>query len=274
MAVRTVTRRGARRLVIDIAFRHPDGTKGRYRHDAEVQTLAAARAEERRRLAALAATGSPYERPPGIDATPPPSPPPASPAASGPPKAEEPALPIFAEVVKRYRAEFAPTRLKPSTARNYGKVLDGFLVPRLGDLPIHRIDADVARRLDLEHVRRNTRSSTRRNVQTVLRSVLCRFAVEAGLLKEPPRMPRLPPIGVPEGGPGRVALPRSAPLLRDLALPGWGGGAGGAAARRARAPHHDRALRARRVERPRGRDEAARPGGLRLGRGNGVVTAW
>lgn len=195
MAVRTVTRRGARRLVIDIAFRHPDGTKGRYRHDAEVQTLAAARAEERRRLAALAATGSPYERPPGIDAAAPPTSSPAPLVTSSAPKAEEPTLPAFAEVVKRYRAEFAPTRLKPSTARNYGKVLDGFLVPRLGGLPINRIDADVVRRLDLEYVRRNARSSTRRNVQTVLRSVLCRFAVEAGLLEEPPRMPRLPPIG-------------------------------------------------------------------------------
>jgi hypothetical protein len=39
MAVRTVTRRGERRLIVDIRFRNSDGTRARYRHDAEVQTL-------------------------------------------------------------------------------------------------------------------------------------------------------------------------------------------------------------------------------------------
>jgi hypothetical protein len=63
MAVRTVKRRGERRLVIDMLYTKPDGAKGSYRHDAEVLNMAAARAEERRRLAALAATGSPYETP-------------------------------------------------------------------------------------------------------------------------------------------------------------------------------------------------------------------
>lgn len=191
MAVRTVMRRGARHLVVDIVFRNPDGTPGRYRHDAEVQTLTAARAEERRRLAALAATGSPHERPPGTDAARPPT----LPQVATAPKAHGPSSLTFAEVVSRYRTEFAPTRLKPSTAKSYGKVIDGFLIPRLGDLPVDRIDAGVVRELDLEYVRRDARSGTRRNVQTVLRSVVCRFAVEAGFLKEPPRMPRMPRIG-------------------------------------------------------------------------------
>jgi hypothetical protein len=42
-------------------YRTPDGKKARHRHDAEVQAWPAARAEERRSLAALAATGLPYE---------------------------------------------------------------------------------------------------------------------------------------------------------------------------------------------------------------------
>ena len=43
--VRTITRRKKRVLVIDFSYRKPDGSKGRYRHDAEVQTRAAAVAE-------------------------------------------------------------------------------------------------------------------------------------------------------------------------------------------------------------------------------------
>jgi hypothetical protein len=58
--VRTTERRGRRVMVIDFSYRRPDGTKARYRHDAEVQMRATAVAEERRRLAALAATGSPF----------------------------------------------------------------------------------------------------------------------------------------------------------------------------------------------------------------------
>ena len=58
MPVRVVTRRDERRLIVDIRYRNPDGTRARYRHDAEVQTLSAARAEDRRRLGLLATTGS------------------------------------------------------------------------------------------------------------------------------------------------------------------------------------------------------------------------
>jgi hypothetical protein len=101
MAVRTVMRRGKRHLVIDFSYRKPDGSKGRYRHDAEVQTLAAARAEEQRRLAALASTGSPFEvvdpiaREQVVSA----------PVATGP---------TFAEVVEKYKEAYLPT-LKAST---------------------------------------------------------------------------------------------------------------------------------------------------------------
>src|SRR4029079_4882438 len=45
----------------DILYTKPDGTKARYRHDAQVQNLSAARAEDRRRLSMLASTGSPLQ---------------------------------------------------------------------------------------------------------------------------------------------------------------------------------------------------------------------
>jgi hypothetical protein len=61
MTVRKETRRGEPRLVIDINYTKRDGSRGRYRKDAQVQTLTAARAEDRRLLALLAQHGEPYE---------------------------------------------------------------------------------------------------------------------------------------------------------------------------------------------------------------------
>ena len=49
MTIRKTTRGGRPFLVIDIAYRTSDGTKRRYRRDAQVQTMIAARAEEFRR---------------------------------------------------------------------------------------------------------------------------------------------------------------------------------------------------------------------------------
>ena len=184
MAVRTVRRRGTRRLVLDIPYRASDGTKARYRHDAEVQTLSAARAEERRRLAALAATGSPYELPPGT--TPPPT--------RKPVPAAEPS-PSFGEVADRYLADFAPSHLKASTRHGYGHVVRGFLKPRIGEFSIDQVDAKVVRDLDVELVERGSKPSTRRNVQAVLRSILCRYAVETRLLHKAPDLPKLPKVG-------------------------------------------------------------------------------
>jgi hypothetical protein len=59
--IRKIERRGERILVIDIRYKKPDGSNGRYRHDAQVQTTAAATAEERRLLANIAQYGDVYE---------------------------------------------------------------------------------------------------------------------------------------------------------------------------------------------------------------------
>ena len=44
MTIRKVERRGETRLIIDIHYRKKDGSQGRYRHDAQVNTVAAATA--------------------------------------------------------------------------------------------------------------------------------------------------------------------------------------------------------------------------------------
>ena len=182
MAVRTVTRRGKRRLVIDFSFRKPDGSKGRYRHDAEVQTLAAARAEERRRLAALASTGSPFEV--------------VDPVAREQVTAASSHELTFEKVVDRYLAEFAPSQLKPSTRHGYESAIRAWLKPHFGKLPLRTIDAKAVRDFDTAMVRGGLhRSTSRRAILIVLYSIVCRFAVEADLLDKASKLPKLPKVG-------------------------------------------------------------------------------
>jgi integrase len=188
MAVRITKRRGKRRLIIDIRYTKPDGSPGRYRKDAEVQTLAAARAEERRRLAALALTGSPSTRVDETSDTP-------DPSTGSTHRLQTTPKPSLAEVVEGCYRTFAQTSLKPSTRRGYEAVLKGFVLPRIGDRPINMIDAACMRSLDAEMVERGAKAGTRRQMQAVLRSVLCKHAVETGLLDEPPRFPKLPKSG-------------------------------------------------------------------------------
>ena len=185
MAVQVVTRRGVRRLVIDIRYTKSDGSPGRFRRDAEVQTMAAARAEDRRRLAALAISGSPtglpeVGTPPAIATEPPPV------VAS---------KPTFDSVAKEYLRTFATSQLKASTRHGYTKIIHGLLIPQLGRLTVDTIDVEQIRKMDALLAARKARPSTRRNAQVVLRSVLCRYAVEAKILAEAPKFPRFPKVG-------------------------------------------------------------------------------
>ena len=179
--VRATKRRDKRVLVIDISYSKPDGSHGRYRRDAEVQTHAAATAEDRRRLAALATTGSPFAL---VDET-------AAKIESS--RALVTACGVtFGETVVRYWTTYAPSRLKVSTRVCYRMVLDVHLLPRLADRPLAAIDAASVRALDADLVRAGASRPLRRQIQIVLRSVVRRFAVEANLLAEPPAMPPLP----------------------------------------------------------------------------------
>ena len=114
--IRKVDRRGRAILVIDILYKSKNGTNARYRHDAQVQTMAAATAEERQILANIASYGAPF--PPSREVE---------------DETETPRGPTFAEVVAEYRRTFMVTDLKPTTQRGYDSMLDATLLPWFGD---------------------------------------------------------------------------------------------------------------------------------------------
>lgn len=204
MPVRTTKRRGQRRYVIDIQFRNPDGTPGRFRRDAEVQTLISARAEERRRLVLLAETGSPE----GVRQE---TTRPVTTTGNGAPS---PTVTV-GEQVKRFLASYGTTRLKPSTRFSYTTVIERLLVPEIGELPLALVDATTVRGIDARLVRRGAKPSTRRNAQCVLRSVL-RHAREEGRLERMPELPALPRVG---GRISRVMLVDEVDRLLAAATP-------------------------------------------------------
>lgn len=180
--VRTIKRRGQRVLVIDFSYTKPDGNKGRYRRDAEVQTRAAALAEERRRLAAVASKGSPFVLLDEAAAK-------AEAEQASPPAA---AGPTFGDVVKGFFDVFAPSKLKASTRCHYKSVLYTHVLKHLGNKPLVDINAATMRELDATLAKSGAGKAARRGSQVAVRSVVCRYAVEAGLLAEEPRMPKLP----------------------------------------------------------------------------------
>jgi len=184
MTIRKVTRRGEPRLLIDISYRKPDGSLGRFRKDPEVQTMAAARAEERRILAIIAQHGEPRE-PKASD---------AQPQENGSAPADAKQRVTFAEAVSLFRSGKAITELKPSTRHGYEEILSNRLLPRFGDCSLDAITFEEVTKLDAEMVRVGVSPSRRRNVQIVIRSVL-RAAVDAGKLTQMPRLPALPKKG-------------------------------------------------------------------------------
>ncbi len=180
MTVRTITRRGRRKFVIDLWHHKKDGTLARFRHDSAAVTITAAREEERRVRDRIARTGSPYEEP----------------------VSHEPVLtPTYREVVERFRSTYMQTELKFTSRRGYEHVLTHHLVPIFGDLPITEVNSRMVRQLDFELGKQRVRrkklraKSTRNNILIVLRSTL-QFAVQEGDL---PAMPAgLPPLKQPE----------------------------------------------------------------------------
>jgi len=174
--IRKTTRRGETRLIIDIHYRRKDGTRARFRKDAQVQTLTAARAEERRILGFIAQHGDPFE-----------------PAAEKEAVQDERPM-TFPEAVELFRTGKALTALKPSTRVAYEEILEGRLLPKVKDKPLTEITFELVNRLDAELVEGGASASRRRNVMIVLRSVLS-AACDAGKLAEMPRLPKLPKVG-------------------------------------------------------------------------------
>ncbi len=170
-------KRGDRHVwVLDILYRK-DGKRRRYRRDAQVQTGAAARAEERRLLAELGDTGDITTTASPVDPTP---------IAS--------ADVTFDDAVKRFFDQKAESTLKPSSRVSYREVTDRVLVPAFGGKPLEEIVFTAVASVDADLARDGLGASSRRNVHVVLRSIL-RFAVESGLLDVFPKLPKLPKVG-------------------------------------------------------------------------------
>ena len=174
MTIRKVTRRGKPVLVIDIVYRDAQGAKQRYRRDAQVQTMTAARAEERRLIGDLAAVGSieHHKEPATAPATAPSS------------------APSWQASLERYLAVRGPT-LKPSTRSGYEEVSAAILTPRWGERPVDSIDHAELLALDASLASRGASSSRRRNAQIVARSVLKHALAREGW----PTFPPLPRVG-------------------------------------------------------------------------------
>lgn len=199
--VRKTTRRGKRVLVIDFTYTKPDGTEGRYRRDAAVQTKAAADTEEAARKLGATLHGDP-EKMCGANGLP------LKPVVEAP-EPEPPKEPTFGEVVDRYLAEYAPSALKASTRDDYAKRLKLRGLPRLGALPVSEaFEVHHSRALDVSMVEAGLKVPGRRNTLLAIRSV-ARFAVEAKILAHPPAFLALPKRGknVPSAPPpGDVAM--------------------------------------------------------------------
>jgi integrase len=168
------TRDGGSLLFIEIRYRTADGRALRFRRDAQVQTKAAALAEERRLYAELERRGTL-------------EPETCAPAA---PKAK---AHTFADAVTLFRATRMPT-LKPSTRYGYTRRIDGLLLPRFGDLALLEIEIAAVAAFDLDLVKEGFAVSSRSGVAITLRSVL-RCAVQAGMLEHMPKLPRAPKVG-------------------------------------------------------------------------------
>lgn len=168
MAVRTVTRRGSSRLVIDLFFTKQDGTRARYRHDAQVQTKSGALAEERRLLANIAKFGDTHE-----------------------PKPITPDSFTFRDAVELFEKTTAVTSLKPRTWMGYRHILDKRLIPRFADRQLHTIGFSDGSQLDAQLVSEGLSAGTRRNMMVCLRSILS-TSVEQGKLAGMPKLPTLP----------------------------------------------------------------------------------
>lgn len=182
--VRKVLRRGKRVLVIDIRYRIPAGpNKGkpaRYRRDAEVQTWESARAEFKRRLAALATTGSPYEI--------------VHPVARASVVREPPAF-TFGDAIDEWLTDYVPT-LKAATQFGYQSIARNHLAS-LRDIPLHDFGTEHVRSLQKRDREAGYSRAVTNHTYACIRSVI-KFALEKKRLKARPELPSVERTPDPE----------------------------------------------------------------------------
>jgi len=169
---------GETRLVIDIRYRTADGRKHRYRRDAQVQTMAAAKAEERRLLVELAQHGE----------------------LGREPEPEPTAQPVhtFEDLVRHLRCVHIPT-LKASTRRNYEQRMALYIEPFFRKRDLAELETTIpefAAMLAADGLA----LSTGRGVLITLRTLI-RRAVDVGMLESIPKFPKFPKVGRKGGAP-------------------------------------------------------------------------
>lgn len=182
--VRKVLRRGKRVLVIDIRYQVPNGpNKGkpaRYRRDAEVQTWEGARAELKRRLAALATTGSPYEI--------------VHPVARASVIREPPAF-TFGDAIDEWLSDYVPT-LKAATQFGYQSIAQNHL-SSLRNIPLHEFGTEHIRTLQKRDREAGRSLAVTNHTYACIRSVI-KFALEKKRLKARPELPSVKRTPDPE----------------------------------------------------------------------------
>lgn len=187
--VRKVERRGKSVWVLDIRYVIADGPNqgkpARYRRDAEVQSAAGAKAELRRRLAALAATGSPFEI--------------ANPIVKAQLVAQsaEPLEPVFTfgDAIDEWVSDYLPT-LKAATQYGYLSVARLYL-EAFRDVPLKDFGAVHVRTAQKKHREAGKKAATINHTHACMRSVL-NFALERKHLQAIPEMPSVSRVADPE----------------------------------------------------------------------------
>ncbi len=176
--VKTVPRRGKRRLVIDFFYNDSSGRKRRYRRDATAQHSKAAASAEARRLQELAArTGSPV-------------------ASS--------AMPTLAEFVETtYRPVFMPA-YRPGTRDRYEELLKQHVLRLVGRKRLDDIDYAAMARFNAELREDGVQP---RGAGNLVRSIV-NAAVKARILPKMPDLPTYPqPKKLPRAPTFEVVLP-------------------------------------------------------------------
>jgi integrase len=181
MTVRKDVRRGKPRWVIEIPYRHRlTGARVRFRKDADVQTSAASHAEERRLIAEYEERGhirTPQQK---RDES----------AAATPAPCEV----TFKQAYDQFMATKAITRLKLTTRMSYVDSARAYLLPRWGQRKLEEVGFVEFEQLDAELKKAGLKASTRAHILTAARSIL-RGSVDACLLADMPRLPKLPKTG-------------------------------------------------------------------------------
>ncbi len=173
--IRKICRRGKRVLVLDFRYRIPQGPlqgkSARYRRDAEIQTWEGAKAELKRRLAALMTTGSPYEI--------------VNKEARASVIREPPAF-TFGQAIDEWKADYVPT-LKATTQYSY-ELYSRVHLGHLREVPLHQIGAEHVRFIQKRDREAGRSAATTNQTVICLRSIL-RYAVEKKRLERTPVLP-------------------------------------------------------------------------------------